>query len=225
MPLERQTREMESLGLKGMRTSTLSRLCGLAAVSLESLADEIKREVIAADVALHIDETPWKIQKKDEQDGYMWVMSNRFGSYYFYRPTRSGKVLREILADREGPILTDGYSGYNILEEIGIKQAYCWAHARREFLPLESHDPSIKTILDDIDELFAIEREAKTFGELEGLRLLRSTKVAERLREKLSDEYPKSRDGSQKRKAIDYLFEALGRIYALYPRHAYPALK
>ena len=41
MPLERQTREMESLGLKGIKNSTLSRMAGLAAASLEPVQSEI----------------------------------------------------------------------------------------------------------------------------------------------------------------------------------------
>ena len=41
MPLERQTREMESLGLKGIKNSTLSRFSALAAASLEKIQDDI----------------------------------------------------------------------------------------------------------------------------------------------------------------------------------------
>lgn len=128
VPLERQTREMESLGLGGIKTSTLSRLCGLAACGLEPLAEEIRHELIGTDLALHIDETPWKIQNKDEKDGFMWVMSNRYGSYYFFKPTRSGQVLKEKLAGYSGPALTDGFAGYNVLGEIGIKHGLCWSH-------------------------------------------------------------------------------------------------
>jgi transposase len=204
LPLERQTRQMESLGLRGMKTSTLSRLCCLAAQTLEPLAEQIRSELVKTDLALHLDETPWKIQNKLERDGYMWVISNRYGSYYFFKPTRSGQVLKEKLGDYSGPALTDGFAGYNVLEELGIKQGYCWAHARREFIPLEAHDPSVKPILDLIDELFAIEREARSFEELRQLRQSRSRDVAERLRLLLLEEYPRSRPGSQKRKAIEY---------------------
>lgn len=205
MPLERQTREMESLGLIGMKTSTLSRMAALAAASLEPIQEAIlKEDLLKSDLALHLDETPWKIQSKAEKDGFLWVISNRYGSYYFFKPTRSGQVLREKLGDYDGPALTDGFSGYNVLAEIGIKQGFCWAHARREFLPLEGHDPTVKPILDLIDDLFAIEREAKTFDELLPLRQSKSKPVAKTLRVLLLDEFPRSRPGSQKRKAIEY---------------------
>ena len=203
MPLERQTREMESLGLVGMKTSTLSRMCALGAASLEPTAAKILRELIGSDLGLHLDETPWPIQK--EKDGYMWVISNRYGSYYFFKPTRSGQVIKEKLIGYSGRVLTDGYGGYNILDEIGIEQGFCWSHARRKFFALESHDESVKPILDDIDVLFAIEREAKNFDELKRLRAERSAPVVLRLQQRLFDEYPNSRPGSEKRKAIEYV--------------------
>jgi transposase len=203
MPLERQTREMESLGLRGMKTSTLSRMAALAAASLEPVQEKIlKEDLLTSDLALHLDETPWKIQLKDQKDGYMWVVSNRYGSYYFFRPTRSGQVIKAVLDKYQGPVVTDGYQGYNILEEENIPQAYCWAHARRQFLPLESHDPTVKPILDDMDELFRIERDG---GDLPTRRKEKSDPVLRRLKQRLMDERPKSRSVSQKRKAIDYV--------------------
>ena len=205
MPLERQTREMESLGLKGIKNSTLSRMAGLAAASLEPIQTEILKELKSSDLALHLDETPWNIQNKNEKDGYMWVVSNRYGSHYLFKPTRSGEVVKEFLSGYSGPVVTDGYGGYNILQEAAIPQAFCWAHARREFIKIEDHDPTVKPILDDIDKLFAIEREAKSFDELFALRIAKSQVVISELKQKLFDEFPKSRAGSQKRKAIEYL--------------------
>ncbi len=206
MPLERQTREMESLGLKGMKNSTLSRLCAVAAAALEPVQDKILAELIQSDLALHLDETPWKIQNKHERDGYMWVIANRSGSYYFFKPTRSAKVLNEKLRGYLGPVVTDGLESYNsVLSEAKIPHAYCWAHARREFFNLESHDPSVTPILDLIDELFKIERKAKTFDELKILRSTASDQVIKDLKKRLREEYANSRDGSQKRKAILYI--------------------
>lgn len=205
MPLERQTREMESLGLKGIKNSTLSRLSGLAAASLEPVQTEILSELKSSDLALHLDETPWGIQNKNEKDGYMWIVSNRYGSHYLFKPTRSGQVVQEFLSGYTGPVVTDGYGGYNVLEEAGIPQAFCWAHARREFIKIEDHDPTVKPILDDIDRLFEIERGATSFEDLLRLRNEKSRAVAEDLHQKLLKEHPKSRPGSQKRKAIEYL--------------------
>lgn len=208
MPLERQTREMESLGLKGMQNSTLSRMAALAASSLESMAETILREdVLTSPLASHIDETPWKIQNKHEKDGYMWVISNSRGSYYFFAPTRSAKVIEDKLQGYKGPVVTDGWKSYDaVLEELEVPRAYCWAHARREFLPLEDHDPTIKPILDTIDRLFEIERSASSFEELAHLRAVESFGEIKKLKTLLEAELPSphSRPGSQKRKAIEY---------------------
>lgn len=210
LPLERQTRRMESLGLMGMRTSTLSRLCASAAAGLEAVQAEILAELKQSDLALHLDETPWRIQKQEQKNGYMWVISNRYGSYYFFRPTRSGKVLQEILSGYTGSVMTDGYAGYNQLsegEDSSIRQGYCWAHARRNFLSLEGHDHSVTPILDLIDQLFAIEREAQSFEDLSRHRKARSSPIVANLRGLLENEYPQSRPGSQKRRAIEYLLK------------------
>lgn len=206
IPLERQVRQMESLGLKGIQNSTLSRLCAVAAGALEPLQEAILSELLESDVALHIDETPWNIQNKHERNGYMWVISNRAGSYYFFKPTRSAKVLTEKLNGYSGPVVTDGLETYNgVLNEANIPHAYCWAHARREFFKIESHDPSVTPIMDQIAELFRIERKARNFEELKALRETESTKVVLNLKNLLLQEFPKSRDGSQKRKAILYI--------------------
>jgi transposase len=206
IPLERQVRQMESLGLKGIKNSTLSRLCAVAAGALEPLQEAILSELLESDTALHIDETPWGIQNKNERDGFMWVISSRCGSYYFFKPTRSAKILMEKMRGYQGPVVTDGLETYNgVLNEAKIPHAYCWAHARREFFKIESHDPTVTPILDRIDELFKIERLAKDFSELKTLRETESTRVIQELKQLLLDEYPRSREGSQKRKAILYI--------------------
>lgn len=175
MPLERQTRKMEAKGLKGMRTSTLTRFCSLAAASLEPIRDEILNELKQSDLALHLDETTWSIQNKNQKDGYMWVISNRYGSYYFFKPTRSGEVIKEKLEGYSGPVVTDGFSGYNIL--------------------------------DDIDGLFAIDREAKNFIELKEKRRIHSRLTAMNLYHQLHKELLNSRSEGQKKKAIEYLLK------------------
>lgn len=205
LPLERQTRQMESLGLRGMRTSTLARQCGVAAAALEPVVSRIKQELFASDVALHLDETPWKIQAKAQNNGYMWTISCRFGSYYFFKPSRAGAEIRAELEGYLGPVVTDGYSGYGALDEAKIEQGCCWAHARRKFFELESVDASVSPILDMIDELFAVERKAKTLKEVAHVREAESVAIASRLKQKLLDEWPSSRPQSAKRNAIEYL--------------------
>ena len=71
-------------------------------------------------------------------------------------------------------------------------------------MPLEDHDPTVKSILDLIDRLFAVEREAKNFNELRLLRETKSGPLLDDLKKLLFEELPRSRASSQKRKAIEY---------------------
>jgi transposase len=172
MPLERQTRQMESLGLKKISTKLLSNLCMTASVHLDELAQKIKHEILSCGLCVHADETPWPIQIKEQDSGYMWVISNAAGAYYRFEPTRAGEVIRETLEGYQGSVLADGYTGYTKLGKTqGIILANCWAHVRRKFFDIDKNYPiECKEILDLIDELFGIERKAKSFEELKILR-------------------------------------------------------
>ncbi len=115
-------------------------------------------------------------------------------------------VVADKFGDYSGPVMTDGYKSYdNVLAKLKVPRAYCWFHARREFLPLESHDPTVKPILDLIDKLFEVERRAKSFEELRSLREQESSRLANELKLLLQAELDNSSLGSQKRKAIDIL--------------------
>lgn len=93
----------------------------------------------------------------------MWVASNQAGAFYQFEPTRSGKILKDLLKGLKGSVLADGYSGYKRLHKLPhLKLAFCWAHVRRKFFEIEKNYPKdCKTILDFIDQLFLIERKAR----------------------------------------------------------------
>ena len=204
MPLERQTREMASLGLKGMKTSTLSHLMGTLAAMLEPLQEKILIEILSHDV-IHCDETTWPIQIKEQDDGYMWITSNKFGSYYCFEPTRSGRVMTELLKDYKGTSVTDGYGGYNRLRAFpNITQAFCWAHVRRKFFDLEPVYTEAREVLDLIDELFRVDRQSKNDDDLLQRRKSLSQPVLEKIYEWLKDQHPKARGESGPQGAIEY---------------------
>lgn len=197
LPLERQRRRMESAGLKGVTVKTLYNLCQATAVHLEGIAQGIREEILSVPVAVHADETTWHIYGEDD-DGYMWVISNQAGAYYQFEPTRSGKVIKEMLKGYEGPVLSDGYSGYNRLKGVpNIVMANCWSHARRKFWDIrENYPKECDEILDLIKKLFAIEREARDWEELKRLRKERSEPFIDKIRdwfyEKKAEHLPQS---------------------------------
>jgi len=206
IPLERQTRQMESLGLKKLSTKLLYNLCLTSSVHLEEVAEKIKSEILACGLCVHSDETPWPIQVKTQDDGYMWVISNSAGSYYRFEPTRSGEVVRETLKDYRGSVLTDGYVGYNRLGKTpGIVLAYCWAHVRRKFFDAQENFPDqCKEILDLIDELFSIERRPKDFSGLTRLRETESAPLVKKIEMWLFENHRKCRTDDGLKKAIEY---------------------
>lgn len=172
LPLERQRRKMEASGLKGVSVKTLYNLCWATSVHLEKVAEGIRQDIFSAGLAISCDETPWPIVGDKDSNGYMWALANQAGSYYRFEPTRSGKIIEEMLQGYAGPVLNDGFSGYNRLKVIQtIIAANCWAHSRRKFFDIKENYPAdCEEILKLIDKLFAVERRAKDWDELGQLR-------------------------------------------------------
>lgn len=75
IPLERQCRTMESLGLYNMKPQVLYNLAKVVGLYSESIVNRIKQEILSEKL-VHSDETPWPINNKKDFDGYMWVLSN-----------------------------------------------------------------------------------------------------------------------------------------------------
>lgn len=210
IPLERQTRRMASAGLRGVEVKTLYNLCQATAVHLEGVAEGIRGEILSVPVAVHADETPWHIfgSEKDD-DGYLWVISNQAGAYYQFEPTRSGKVIEEMLEGYTGPVMSDGYAGYNRLKKVpGITIANCWAHARRKFIDVRENYPAeCDEIVLMMDKLFAVERKARDWEGLKQLREEESRPKVDAIREWLYAHKPGCLPGSGLAKAIGYVLK------------------
>ena len=112
-----------------------------------------------------------EIGKKASSNSYMWVLASgeleeNKGVIFSYSSSRSAEIAKKLLKDYKNILVTDGYPGYNILEN-DVNRAECWAHARRYFynsVPLDEHKQMIKTSagypgVEYIDKLFKVERE------------------------------------------------------------------
>lgn len=206
LPLERQTRQMESLGLKGVGTKTLYNLCEAVSVHLEPVAAAIRQDILSSNLCVHLDETPWPVQ--DDDDGYLWTLSNQAGRLYRFEPTRSGKVANEMLEGYQGPMLSDAYGGYDrFKKKAGITLAHCWAHGRRKFFEIRELYPESEEILDLMEALFAIEREAKSYEELGVLRREKSAPVTKQIYAWLIERKSRHLPEGAFTKAIDYLLK------------------
>lgn len=210
LPLERQRRAFASQGLRNISVKTLWNLCWAVGEHLRPIAQSIRGEILTSNLCVHADETPWPIQGKDD-NGYLWSISNMAGSYYAFEPTRSGKIIAEVLDDFTGVVMSDGYAGYNRLSAAGappgaVQLAHCWAHVRRKFFQIEETKPGgvAVEILTMIDELFSLERRAKDFADLKNIREDDSSQLVAKIKIWCEEQWSRHLPESQVRKAIAY---------------------
>ena len=204
LPLERQRRQMESQGLS-IDVKTLYGLCAkVAEICEKHVLPKIRNDILEEFAAVHVDETPWGLF--GGTGGYMWALSNRRGAYYRFEPTRSGKVAEEMLKSYRGAVLTDGFSGYNRVRKMsGVRLGHCWSHARREFYErLPTFPTEAKEALELIDELFRLERQAKTYDELRDIRRTTSSEQIAKLQRWMLETRQKFLPQDGITKAIDY---------------------
>jgi hypothetical protein len=76
---------------------------------------------------LHIDETAVKLRS---EKGYVWILTNGDSAYYFYRDSREGGFLRELLKGFSGVLISDFFTAYDSLE---FRQQRCLIHLLRDF--------------------------------------------------------------------------------------------
>lgn len=103
---------------------------------LQPAVAQLQKEVRDTPVA-HMDETGWR---EDGQNGYIWCLVSDTPQpvrYFEYHRSRSGDVMKEMLAHFKGHLVSDFYSGYN--KYSGPHQR-CWAHLLRDLAELrEKH--------------------------------------------------------------------------------------
>jgi transposase len=120
------------------------------------------------------DETYVGVQTPDKKGrnhtGYFWQYSAPMkGVVFDFKMTRSGEVPKEVFKNFSGILHTDGYVGYEKdVGADGMKHACCIVHSRRKFIEAlkvqtKAHaaDAKLERVVALMDELFAIDREAR----------------------------------------------------------------
>ncbi len=97
-----------------------------AARLYEVMYGEILVELLREPV-IHIDETTVRLSKA--QNGYVWVVASTDKVYYFYRSSREGAFLEEMLSPFAGVLVSDFYTAYDSLP---CAQQKCLAHLVRD---------------------------------------------------------------------------------------------
>lgn len=158
------------------------------------IAAAVKREVLAG-TYIQADETPIGVQTHDKRgrnhQAYMWQYgSPGKGVVFDFRMGREGEGPKQFLGDFNGLLQTDGYAGYNHVGGPKMVHACCLAHARRKFIDavkVNAKDQESACIVALMDELFAIDREAREHNldhaQRDLLRQERAPELMDKLRE------------------------------------------
>ena len=174
VPLYRQEKDWENLGLSLTRATMAHWMIRCSQDYFTPIINHLKKKMVSEDV-LHCDETPIQVLKesgkKPQSKSYMWLYRTTQGSshpiiLYDYQPSRSGDNAIRFLNGFKGYLHTDGYSGYNKLED--ITRCGCWAHLRRKFVEAipDKRDKNAPRTTAEIgrdycDQLFHLENQMK----------------------------------------------------------------
>lgn len=167
LPLYRQIKRYDRLG-GSINDSTIGDWVRAVAHALSGLHDRHKKRVLASQY-LHADETVIQVMTDEKKNathqGYYWVYQSHNDKLvlFDYRSGRGREGPATILKDYKGYLQTDGYAGYDIFKEYpGITLFHCMAHARRKFHEALPNDRArAEHVLEQIQQLYAIERQAK----------------------------------------------------------------
>jgi len=175
LPLYRQSVIYAREGVE-LDRALLADWVGASSALLRPLVDAIHRYVLAAN-KLHADDTPipvlapgngktktarlWTYVRDDRPSG----STEPAAVWFAYSPDRKGMHPQTHLAKFKGILQADAFAGFNALFETDtIREAACWAHARRKFFDLHDARPSAVTAeaLRRIGELYGIEAEIRS---------------------------------------------------------------
>lgn len=132
-------------------------------------------EYLLKETVIHADETTMQVLaekgKKPNSKSYMWLYSSGYYGkdifLYEYQPSRAKKHPKKFLKEFKGYLQTDGYPGYNAVEDVTL--VGCFAHARRGFTDALKALPKDAEIskatasegLEFCNKLFSIEKSIK----------------------------------------------------------------
>ncbi len=151
MPLYRQEQMWKRMGVELKHGTMTNWVIQVAGLYLRPFWKRIWSELLTQS-AIHADETVMQVHKEkdrpDTSESRMWVYSSAKCAdiqlrCFEYRESRSGKWAKAFLEGFSGVLITDGYSGYNKVQD--AEHAGCWAHMRRKWLDAMPEGADAKT--------------------------------------------------------------------------------
>ena len=170
MPLYRQEQMWKRMGVELKRGTMANWVIQVADLYLRPFWKRIRSELLTQST-IHADETVMQVLKEKgkpaSSESRMWVYSSAKRAdiqlrCFEYRESRSGKWAKTFLEGFSGVLITDGYSGYNKIQE--AERAGCWAHMRRKWLEAMPEGADAKTCkaaegYEFCNRLFELERQ------------------------------------------------------------------
>lgn len=177
-PLYRMARIFARSGVEIDR-NTLGDWVAAVADLLDPVVEEMKRQLLGTGL-LQSDDTPVTVLdgKNPSWTGRIWVYGPPEGEVVFeFTEDRAGVGPLRFLQGFRGVLQADAYSGYDVVfRTLPVKEAGCWAHARRKVYDAHKFDPArAGPLLQGIGALFEVERQAKALSP-EARRALRQEK-------------------------------------------------
>lgn len=172
LPLYRQEAIWNRHGFRLPRNT----LCGWvmsAYEQVEPLLSLLKEDILKSGY-VQADETPVQVMKeanqRNQKKSYMWLFRgdappDYIAILYEYQETREGKHAKSFLENFEGYLQTDGYKGYDwVNNKSAITHLGCMAHARRPFaklMKLAKSSGQSDVVVKLVGKLYAIEDKAR----------------------------------------------------------------
>ena len=147
LPLFRLHQRIVFNGIKISRGS-LTNYCLSSIGLLEPIYNALVEMVVTGRVKA-MDETPVKVGYKSKgkmHKGYFWPVYGEQNEVIFpYAETRAAEVVREVLKEHGGVLISDGYAAYDkyAASVDNVILAQCWAHARRKFFEAQDSEPKL----------------------------------------------------------------------------------
>jgi transposase len=215
LPLYRQSVILERETGVSVSRATMDGWVMRAGELLMPVTAAIGRELIGGGY-IQADETTVGVQTHDKSgknhQAYLWQYGTPGGSVVFdFRMGRSREGPKQFLGQFKGILQTDGYAAYDHTGGAGMVHAACWAHARRKVfdaLQLNPDDRTARRLVGRMDELFAIDAEARHAGMDPGarhiLRQKRSRPLLDNIREEMKAAQVSVLPASALGKAVSY---------------------
>lgn len=153
LPLYRQEQMWKRLGVE-LRRNTMANWVVMAAETyLKPFSDAYLGELIQQAV-IHADETVLQVNKEPGRaataESRIWAYASskrakRQIRYFRYEESRKGACVEKVLGGYTCVVVSDGYSGYNVLSK--AVRAGCWAHARRKWVEAMPEGPTRENAL------------------------------------------------------------------------------